>query len=140
MRPHLLFQVNYQQASHSAFTTNTTTIDHINTPTMLLRNLLLSLGISNLIAATPVCTNSSGILPTIDLGYAVYRASSYSVLIPPFSVDGSAFLYLELLSSHTKSIRKSTGGLRLLHFLQYPFRRTTYRCSPFRCSPTAIGG
>lgn len=51
---------------------------------MFLRAFLLRLGFSGLlVSATPVLNRSSPdpakTLPTIDLGYAVYQASSYDV-------------------------------------------------------------
>lgn len=98
---------------------------------MLLRNIFLSLGLLGLVGAAAIPENSTGSnptsneLPTIDLGYAVYRASYYNVrhTSPPIELP---ILTLQL-----------TGILRRLHLLQYSLRSAPHWHPPFRRSPTA---
>lgn len=52
---------------------------------MILSSLALTLGLSALAAAAPTPSNttlSTTDFPTIDLGYAIYQATSYNVLSP----------------------------------------------------------
>lgn len=91
---------------------------------MFVRSFILALGMSSLIAATPIAS-----LPTIDLGDAVHRATSYDVLSsPPIS-----WVIISIL------IKSPTGVFRRLCFLQYPFRRAPDWRPPFWPPSTTFG-